>query len=196
MNRRLPALGGVIALAGCAVGPNYHRPAEPTTDSYTAQKQPTVVGGAVDGGMQTFVAGQDPPAQWWHEFGSADLDALVAEALRANPNVQAAEAALRQAQENVAAGRGAYFPQVQLTGDASRNRNAVQVLAPTLSSGAPIFNPELLIAWIRFPVARDTVDPEVSAIGIDDQPYSSNFNAIPNGTRLGKGTYDCAGRND
>ena len=151
MNRRLPALGGVIALAGCAVGPNYHRPAEPTTDSYTAQTQPTVVGGAVDGGMQTFVAGQDPPAQWWHEFGSTDLDALVAEALRANPNVQAAEAALRQAQENVAAGRGAYFPQVQLTGDASRNRNAVQVLAPTLSSGAPIFNlytPQVSVSYI------------------------------------------------
>ena len=46
MNRRLPALSVVIALTGCAVGPNYHRPAAPTTDSYTAQKQPTVVGGA------------------------------------------------------------------------------------------------------------------------------------------------------
>src|ERR1700683_1183353 len=151
MNRRLPALGGVIALAGCAVGPNYHRPAEPTTDSYTAQKQPTVVGGAVDGGMQTFVAGQDPPAQWWHEFGSTDLDALVAEALRANPNVEAPEAALRQAQENVAAGRGAYFPQVQLSGDASRNRNAVQVLAPTLSSGAPLFHlytPQVSVSYV------------------------------------------------
>jgi NodT family efflux transporter outer membrane factor (OMF) lipoprotein len=159
MNRRLPALSVVIALTGCAVGPNYHRPAAPTTDSYTAQKQPTVVGGAAtnadtapaDAGMQTFVAGQEPPAQWWHEFGSADLDALVAEALRANPNVQAAEAALRQAQENVAAGRGAYFPQVQLTGDASRNRNAVQVLAPTLSSGAPIFNlytPQVSVSYI------------------------------------------------
>jgi NodT family efflux transporter outer membrane factor (OMF) lipoprotein len=159
MNRRRPALGAVIALAGCAVGPNYHRPAEPTTDSYTAQKQPPVVGGAVtdgamapaDGAVQTFVGGQEPPAQWWHEFGSADLDALVTEALRANPNVQAAEAALRQAQENVAAGRGAYFPQVQLTGDASRNRDAVQVLAPTLSSGAPIFNlytPQVSVSYI------------------------------------------------
>ena len=65
-----------------------------------------------------------------------------------------------------------------------------------LKAGAPIFNPELLIAWIRFPVARDTVDPEVSAIGIDDQPYSSNFNAITNGTRLSKGAYHCASRND
>jgi NodT family efflux transporter outer membrane factor (OMF) lipoprotein len=154
-----------IALTACAVGPNFHRPAEPTADTYTAQAQPTVLSSAAtdggtatndgstssnDGGTQTLVAGQEPPAQWWHEFGSPSLDALVAEALHANPNVQAAEAALRQAQENVAAGRGAYFPQVQLSGDASRNRNAVQVLAPTLSSGAPIFNlsPQVSVSFV------------------------------------------------
>jgi NodT family efflux transporter outer membrane factor (OMF) lipoprotein len=159
MSRRLVALGSAIALAGCAVGPNFHRPAEPTTQSYTAQKQPTQLSSAVTdegaaptgGDTQTFITGQEPPAQWWHEFGSSDLDALVAEALHANPNVQAAEAALRQAQENVAAGRGAYFPQVQLTGAASRNRNAVQVLAPTLTSGAPIFNlytPQVSVSYV------------------------------------------------
>ena len=159
MRRGLLAWVSAIALAGCAVGPNFHRPAAPTTESYTAQKQPTVLGSAVadggtaptDAGTQTFVTGQEPPAQWWHEFGSPDLDALVAEALHANPNVKAAEAALRQAQENVAAGRGAYFPQVQLTGDASRNRNAVQILAPTLTSGAPIFNlytPQVSVSYI------------------------------------------------
>ena len=159
MSRRLVALGSAIALAGCAVGPNFHRPAEPTTGSYTAQKQPARLssamndeGAALTGGeTQTFIAGEEPPAQWWHEFGSSDLDALVAEALHANPNVQAAEAALRQAQENVAAGRGAYFPQVQLTGAASRNRNAVQVLAPTLTSGAPIFNlytPQVSVSYV------------------------------------------------
>jgi len=153
------ALSGAIALTACAVGPNFHRPAEPTTDTYTAQAQPTVLTSAAadggtapnDGGTQTFVAGQDPPAQWWHEFGSSALDALVTEALHANPNMQAAEAALRQAQENVAAERGAYFPQVQLTADASRNRNAVQVLAPTLSSGAPIFNlytPQVSVSFV------------------------------------------------
>jgi NodT family efflux transporter outer membrane factor (OMF) lipoprotein len=175
---RRPALvaavcGGVIGLTACAVGPNFHRPAEPTTGTYTSQAQPTVLSSAAsgvgtappdgaaapsdggtapsDGGTQTLVAGQEPPAQWWHEFGSPTLDALVTEALHANPNVQAAEAALREAQENVAAGRGAYFPQVQLTGAASRNRNAVQVLAPTLSSGAPIFNlytPQVSVSFV------------------------------------------------
>jgi NodT family efflux transporter outer membrane factor (OMF) lipoprotein len=164
---------GAITLTACAVGPNFHRPAEPATDTYTAQAQPGVLsstatggdaaptdGGTAsrdgstpsnDDGTQTLIAGQEPPARWWQEFGSPALDVLVAEALHANPNVQAAEAALRQAQENVAAGRGAYFPQVQLTGDVSRNRNAVQVLAPTLSSGAPIFNlytPQVSVSFV------------------------------------------------
>ena len=153
------AFSSAVALIGCAVGPNFHRPAEPTTGTYTAQAQPTVLssaaagGGATltDSGTQTFIAGQDPPAQWWHEFGSPALDALVAEAMRANPNMQAAEAALRQARENVAAGRGAYFPQAQLTAAASRNRNAVQVLSPTLSSGTAIFNlytPQVSVSFI------------------------------------------------
>ena len=152
-------LSSAVELSACAVGPNFHRPADPSTDSYTAQPTPTVLSSApVDGGAspsssdnQLLVPGQDPPAQWWHEFGSPALDALVTEALRANPNVQAAEASLRQAQENVAAGRGAYFPQVQLNADASRNRNAVQVLAPTLTSGAPIFNlytPQVSVSFI------------------------------------------------
>jgi NodT family efflux transporter outer membrane factor (OMF) lipoprotein len=152
-------LSSAVELSACAVGPNFHRPADPSTDSYTAQPAPTVLSSApVDGGAlpsssdnQLLVPGQDPPAQWWHEFGSPALDALVTEALRANPNVQAAEASLRQAQENVAAGRGVYFPQVQLNADASRNRNAVQVLAPTLTSGAPIFNlytPQVSVSFV------------------------------------------------
>ena len=47
-----------------------------------------------------------------------ELDALVEEALRANPDVHAAQAALRQALENTAAQRGSYFPTVQAGFDA------------------------------------------------------------------------------
>jgi NodT family efflux transporter outer membrane factor (OMF) lipoprotein len=80
------------------------------------------------------------PRDWWTRFGSKELDALVAEALRANPSVQAAQAALRQALEIAAAQRGAYFPNVQAGFDPSRQRNAVGVLAPTLNSGTALFN--------------------------------------------------------
>ena len=62
------------------------------------------------------------------------------EALRANPEVLSAQAALRQAMENTAAQRGAYFPTLQASFDAQRQHNAVGVLAPTLSSGTALFN--------------------------------------------------------
>jgi NodT family efflux transporter outer membrane factor (OMF) lipoprotein len=83
---------------------------------------------------------RDVPRDWWTRFGSEELDALVAEALRANPSVHAAQAALRQALEIAAAQRGAYFPNVQAGFDPSRQRNAVGVLAPTLNSGTALFN--------------------------------------------------------
>jgi len=135
------------ALPGCAVGPNFHQPAAPKVDHYTLQPLP-----AADGaGTPAFVPGKAPSATWWQGFGSPELNALVEAALRANPTMQAAEASLRQAQENVKAQRGAYFPNVQGSGSASRNRNAVQVLSPTLASGAPIFNlftPQLSVSFV------------------------------------------------
>jgi NodT family efflux transporter outer membrane factor (OMF) lipoprotein len=161
---RLPATLALItgmALAGCAVGPDFHRPAAPTTDRYTVQPlaapEATPASAASSGTdkagtvAQTFVVGKDPPADWWKGFGSSELDTLVDKAMRANPTVQAAEAALRQARENVAAQRGGYFPSAQLSAAASRNRNAVQVLSPTLTSGVAIFDlytPQVTVSFV------------------------------------------------
>ncbi|MGO9546858.1 MAG: efflux transporter outer membrane subunit, partial [Rhodomicrobium sp.] len=50
------------------------------------------------------------PADWWAIFHSSALNALVERALRDNPNVPAAKAALRVAQANVYAEVGQLFP--------------------------------------------------------------------------------------
>jgi NodT family efflux transporter outer membrane factor (OMF) lipoprotein len=134
------------ALHGCAVGPNFHHPAAPKVDSYTLQPLP-----APDGpGSPAFVPGKAPSASWWKGFGSPELDALVDAALHANPTMQAAEASLRQAQENVKAQQGAYFPDLSGSAAASRSRDA-EVLSPVLASGAPIFNlytPQLSVSFV------------------------------------------------
>jgi NodT family efflux transporter outer membrane factor (OMF) lipoprotein len=94
---------------------------------------------------------QDVPRNWWTLFGSDQLNALVNEALRANPEVASAQAALRQAMENTAAQRGTYFPSIQGAFDASRNRDAVGVLSPTLTSGSPVYNlftPQVTISYV------------------------------------------------
>ena len=131
------------ALGLCAcVGPNFHRPAPPLVDRYTAEGLPAETASVqgAGGAAQRFLAEQEVPRDWWTRFGSEELNALVAEALHANPSVQAAQAALRQALEVAAAQRGAYFPNVQANFTPSRQRNAVGVLAPTLNSGTALFN--------------------------------------------------------
>jgi NodT family efflux transporter outer membrane factor (OMF) lipoprotein len=50
---------------------------------------------------------------WWTLFRSPDLDKLVAQAFKANPTIDAAVAALKQAQENVSAQKGYFFPTLQ-----------------------------------------------------------------------------------
>jgi NodT family efflux transporter outer membrane factor (OMF) lipoprotein len=107
--------------------------------------------GGPSGAAQRFLMQQEVPKNWWTLFGSEALDALVTEALRANPDVASAQAALRQALENTAAQRGSYFPNLQGTFDASRNRDALGTLSPTLATSTPLYNlftPQVTISYV------------------------------------------------
>jgi NodT family efflux transporter outer membrane factor (OMF) lipoprotein len=122
-------------------------------DRYTAEALPPETASAKGpgGAAQRFLTDGEVPRDWWTRFGSEELDALVAAALRANPSVHAAAAALRQAQENTAAQRGSYYPTVQAGFDASRQRNAVGVLAPSLASGTALYNlytPQVTVSYV------------------------------------------------
>lgn len=117
------ALGVCAALAAC-VGRNFHRLPPPQADRYTAEslKSETASAAGPGGAAQRFLSDQQVARNWRTRFGSPELDALVEESLRANPSVQAATAALRQAQENIAAQRGSYYPTVQAGFAATRQR--------------------------------------------------------------------------
>jgi NodT family efflux transporter outer membrane factor (OMF) lipoprotein len=131
---RLALLAGTALLpgllAGCEVGPDFVRPAAPDIEGYTSEPLPVQTASAgpagasnVAGGIaQRFVARQDIPAQWWTLYESQPLSDLIAEAIRANPDLQSAEASLRQAQENAAADRGALWPSLDVTGGPQRQR--------------------------------------------------------------------------
>ncbi len=108
------AFATVLAMAGCALGPNFHKPAAPAAAGYTSTPLPQSTASAqVRGGdAQRFVMGRDVPFNWWKDFGNPALNTLVEQALRANPTVPAAQAALRQAQELVYAQRGYFFPTI------------------------------------------------------------------------------------
>ncbi|MGB6606100.1 MAG: efflux transporter outer membrane subunit [Steroidobacteraceae bacterium] len=146
LSRGLPAwtAASLAALSACAVGPNFKRPAAPAAADYgTAPVAGTTAASPVTGGdQQRFVAGLDIPGQWWTLFKSPQLSGLVEEALKANPDITAAHAALRQAQDLYKAQRTGFFPTVQGSFDATRAKNAVDTIAnPTsLPQSNPYYN--------------------------------------------------------
>ncbi len=133
----------LTALMGaCAVGPNFRRPASPAVPGYLPASAPAESGSPPTQALDTqqLLEGMAIPAQWWTLFRSQPLDELIRRALRNNPTTQAAQAALRQAQENYYAQLGTLLPTVQADYSFERQRNATGTLAPTLSSGQSLFN--------------------------------------------------------
>ncbi len=118
------ALAACVLLAGCAVGPDFHRQAAPREAGYTPEKpaNPEATADAKGGAAQRFDISQDLQGDWWTLFHSAPLDRLVQRALKANPDIDAARAALRQARENVYAGEGALFPTANASFQPERER--------------------------------------------------------------------------
>ena len=86
-------------VAGCAVGPNFHKPQAPKDAGYTSAPQPQAAASAnvLGGDAPRFVSGQDVSFKWWQAFASAALNSPVEKAFRANHTISAAQAALRQA---------------------------------------------------------------------------------------------------
>jgi outer membrane protein TolC len=114
-------------LGGCAVGPDFVRPAPPDTDRYTREPRPEAAV-AADGQAQHFTPGAAVTADWRRLFRSAQLDAVVRKAVANNPTLQASETSLRQSQDNMRADYGVFFPQIQAGLDGSRQRTAGEAL--------------------------------------------------------------------
>ena len=137
----LPVIFLLACLGACAVGPDFERPAAPDVEGYTPAALPaqTVSAELTGGEAQRFVQGLDIPGQWWALFHSEALNALIQEAVKNNPTLPAAEAALRQAWENVYAEEGAFFPTAVVSYSPSRNKTATGITFTAASSGKPWF---------------------------------------------------------
>src|ERR1700680_2770264 len=133
------AAATVLLLANCAVGPDFQQPAAPDVAGYTPQPLAEQTSSAdVKGGeAQRLVQDLDIPGQWWTLFHSAPLNALGEQALKNTPSWPAAEAALRQAWENVYAAEGAFFPTAVASYSPSSNKTATGVTFTSASSGSP-----------------------------------------------------------
>jgi len=122
VNKPIKKLAVVSAVAvlmtGCAVGPDFQKPAPPAVKGFTAEPLPA----RPSKDTQQFMEGRDIPAQWWTLFHSPALNRLVEQSLKANPDLQAAQATLRQAQENVYAAEGTLFPSINANGSVLREK--------------------------------------------------------------------------
>ena len=124
-NLRLIASLAIAAVAGgCAVGPDFKQPEAPAVSAYTRTALPAETESAQGraGAAQRFAPGQEIPAQWWTLFHSEALDHLIRQALADSPTLAAAQATLRQAQENLRAEVGVVSPRVDAGASAERQR--------------------------------------------------------------------------
>jgi multidrug efflux system outer membrane protein len=84
MKRRIAPFISVLALAGCAVGPDYVSPETTTAPQFV---------GAADAGATP----EQLLERWWANFGDEELNKLITEAIRSNIDLRAAIARVNQA---------------------------------------------------------------------------------------------------
>jgi NodT family efflux transporter outer membrane factor (OMF) lipoprotein len=146
-----------LCLCACAAGPNFKRPAAPSETSYGAAEtaSTTASAGNLEAGdpPQHLANGMDIPAEWWTLFKSPNLDALVSAALRANPDVGAAQAALRQTHELYKAQIGSFLPTVQAGLSAARSKDPTSTLTSPTTAPSSIYS--LYTAQLQLSYAPD-----------------------------------------
>jgi NodT family efflux transporter outer membrane factor (OMF) lipoprotein len=127
------------ALVACTVGPDFVRPDPPKAMSFLPDAPTDFVAADIPGGeAQSLIQSMDLPGQWWGVFQSPQLNGLIEASLRANPDIKAAVAGLKQAQENAKAQRATLFPTLQAGLGASQNQTPAS-LSPATASGALIY---------------------------------------------------------
>jgi multidrug efflux system outer membrane protein len=100
-----------LLVAGCTVGPDYHKQDIPTPNTYS--ELPTTQDQAP---LSTPVANEADLSQWWLQFGDAELQKLIARALQSNLDLLAAASRVREAREQEIISGAAGLPQVNAGG--------------------------------------------------------------------------------
>lgn len=114
--RLVSLLLSVTMLAGCAVGPDFERPTLDPGAGYLGSGDTNAA--RITGASLAY--GADVPGRWWELFRNKDLDALMKRAIEHNPDLDAARANLKQANENALATSGSLFPSLSLSSSATR----------------------------------------------------------------------------
>ncbi|MHB1220065.1 MAG: efflux transporter outer membrane subunit [Alphaproteobacteria bacterium] len=129
-----------LALAACTMGPDFEKPAAPPVKELTKVPMPaeTVAADAPTGDAQRFLAGEPVPERWWLLYNSPELNRRIDAALANSPTIASAQAALKQAKENVAAAAGGRYPSIGLNGGPTAQKNSQAQFGPGESRLTPV----------------------------------------------------------
>lgn len=118
---RLSLIAAALALAGCAIGPDYIRPATPLPASY-AESSAAAQAAAVN-------------PEWWTLFQDTTLNQLVDKALQNNADLRQAIARVEQADAVAREAGASFFPEI--TGNAGGSNTQASTKTATYNSAMP-----------------------------------------------------------
>ena len=116
MVRIILAAASTLALAACAVGPDYHRPVTPQSAA-----------GAFQTTSPAIATGATANDRWWQLYRDPVLNGLITDALAANTDIRVATARLARARASLREVRGDRQPQATAGASATYGRlSAIQ----------------------------------------------------------------------
>ncbi len=113
-HRRALACAGLLAVAGCTMGPDYHLPATAAVNRPAARGPLEVPAG--------LAAADELPPRWWHLYADPVLDRLEEQALADNTDLRIAAANLARAQALTRVAEGSAEPEIAVDAAAERAR--------------------------------------------------------------------------
>ncbi|WP_454765118.1 efflux transporter outer membrane subunit [Cupriavidus campinensis] len=129
--RRIAALAmALLGLGGCAIGPDYKRPELAEPPAYR-----------LDTGVLTVAADSD----WWNSFNDPVLTAMVEAALRNNYDARIAAARIDEFRGQLMVARAGFFPQINATASAARQKSGAFNGTPFAALGGPRNSYEALL---------------------------------------------------
>ena len=119
--RRAAAAGLAVSVGACSLGPAYQKPNLDMPASFWA--------------TSTTAAAAWPGTEWWHGFGSPELNELIADTRLYNFDIQAAIARVREADQQVRISGAPLLPTVSVSGQAEYSRSGTGTRRTTTGFG-------------------------------------------------------------
>jgi multidrug efflux system outer membrane protein len=122
-------------LAGCAVGPDYERPAMELPGTFTEPSQGEAA---------------QLRADWWKLYGDPLLDELVAATLERNADIRLAVARIEEVNANLRVANAAFLPEIDLGANANRTRFSSTTAVPVPPGVPAVRNDARLVLSTSF----------------------------------------------